>query len=182
MWIGRILFSLFFICFFSSFSRAGHRRLLPGQTAEAWKLKDLNGRERSMDAWKGKVLLINYLDPDESNLNENVIKALQAAVRRGILSVEKCSGLGIIDCASSWKPDSLIRCFAAKKAQKLKQSNTELLMDYGAKVRDLWGFDKDSSNIVILDKNRVCRAVIRGKVPENKIQDIVKLMCMLQKE
>jgi hypothetical protein len=34
--------------------------------------------------------------------------------------------------------------------------------------------------VIVLDKNRVCRAIVRGKIPDDQIADLVKLVIELQ--
>jgi hypothetical protein len=39
-----------------------------GMKAPEWKFPDAGGKDFTMDSWPGKVLQINYVDPDESDL------------------------------------------------------------------------------------------------------------------
>ena len=40
-----------------------------GMEAPKWLFKDSDGKGFTMDDWKGKILQVNYVDPDESDLN-----------------------------------------------------------------------------------------------------------------
>jgi predicted transcriptional regulator len=148
-----------------------------GMPAADWSFPDADGNLFSMDSWKGRVLFINYVDPDESDLNEHLTDAMKAAKNDGRLKEETYKGIGIADCAATWKPDFLIRAIAGRKAEKY---NTVILFDYDAQLRKAWGLQKDTSNIILLDKNRSVAAIVRGKVPQDRVERLVQLAVDLQ--
>ncbi|MGB4291860.1 MAG: YtfJ family protein [Bacteroidales bacterium] len=151
-----------------------------GIKAPNFVLTDAQKKEFSLDSWPGKVLQINYVDPDEQDLNEPFNEAIDKAVdvdKR--ISRDHFKGFGIVDCKSTWKPNSLIRVIAGNKAKKY---DTTILFDYDATLQKLWGLPRDSYSIIILDKNRVCRAIYRGKVPDNEIEKVIQLIIELTKE
>jgi len=148
-----------------------------GSKASDWTFEDSDKKEFSMESWAGRVLMINYVDPDESDLNEHFTETVKKAKDDGRLNSENYKGIGIADCAATWKPDFLIRKIAGKKAKKYK---TVILFDYKAVLRTAWGLKKDTSNIIILDKNRICRAIVKGKVPDDQVATLVQLMVDLQ--
>lgn len=150
-----------------------------GMKASDWTFKDADGTAFTMDSWSGKVLLINYVDPDESDLNEHFTEAMKKAKNDGLLKDDTYKGIGIADCAATWKPNFLIRAIAGDKAKKYK---TVILFDYEGTLRNAWGLKKDSANAVILDKNRVCRAIVRGRVPDDQVASLVQLAIDLQGE
>ena len=149
-----------------------------GMNASDWSYKDSEKKVHTMASWQGKVLLVNYVDPDESDLNEHFTDAMKKAKDEGRLKDTHYKGIGIADCkAAPWKPDWLIRKIAGKKAKKY---NTVILFDYDASLRQAWGLKKDTSNIILLDKDRVCRAIIRGRVPDDQVEKLVQLAVELQ--
>ena len=116
-------------------------RLAVGMKAPEWMFTDADKKEFTMDSWAGKVLQVNYVDPDESELNEPFNEAVNKAVdidKR--ISRDLFKGFGIVDCKSTWKPNGLIRSIAGKKAKKF---GTTILFDYDGKLQSLWG-----SNII----------------------------------
>jgi predicted transcriptional regulator len=153
--------------------------LAVGMKASNWSFKDADGKTFSMDSWTGKVLLVNYVDPDESDLNEHFTEAMKKAKNEGLLKDETYKGIGIADCAATWKPNFLIKAIAGNKAKKYK---TVILFDYDAALRNAWGLKKDTANAILLDKNRICRAIIRGRVPDEKVQSLVQMAIDLQSE
>lgn len=154
-------------------------KLMGGMKASDWSFKDSEGKEFSMASWAGKVLLINYVDPDESDLNDHFTDAMKKAKDQGLLKDETYKGIGIADCKATWKPDVLIRTIAGNKAKKY---NSVILFDYDATLRTAWGLEVDTANAILLDKNRIVRVIVRGKVPESEVAAIVQMAIDLQKE
>jgi predicted transcriptional regulator len=156
------------------------QKLAVGAKAPAWKLTDADKKEFTMDSWAGKVLQINYVDPDESELNEPFNEAVNKATdvdKR--ISRDHFKGMGIVDTKSTWKPNSLIRSIAGKKAKKF---NTTILFDYEGELQNSWGLPKDSYSVVIVDKNRIVRYVHSGKIPESENEKVIQLIIQLTKE
>ncbi|MCK4534245.1 MAG: hypothetical protein KAT81_01865 [Syntrophobacterales bacterium] len=150
-----------------------------GDKASDWSLADADGKLFTMQTWAGKVLLVNYNDPDESDLNEHFTDAMKKAKDDGLLKDATYKGIGIADCKASWKPDALIKIIGGKKAKKY---NTVILFDYDASLRNAWGLEEDSANAILLDKNGVCRAIVRGRVPDDQVAVLVQLAVDLQNE
>ena len=156
-------------------AQAGELKL--DMPASDWSFPDADGNMYTMASWAGKVLVVNYVDPDESDLNEHFTEALKKAREGGRLKEETYKGIGIADCAATWKPDFAIRAIAGRKAKKY---NTVILFDYDAMLRNAWGLAKDTANVVVLDKNRICRAIVKGRVPDELVHKLVKLVADLQ--
>jgi predicted transcriptional regulator len=155
-------------------------KLAVGVKAPDWMFTDADKKEFTMNSWAGKVIQVNYVDPDESELNEPFNEAVNKAVdvdKR--ISRDYFKGFGIVDCKSTWKPNSLIRMIAGKKAKKF---GTTILFDYDATLQKLWGLPKDNYSVAILDKNRVCRAIFFGKIPESENEKMIELILALSKE
>ncbi|HPC99109.1 MAG TPA: YtfJ family protein [Bacteroidales bacterium] len=155
-------------------------KLEVGMKAPDWVFTDADKKEFTMDSWAGKVLQVNYVDPDEQDLNEPFNEAINKAVDKDKrISRDHFKGFGIVDCKSTWKPNSLIRMIAGNKAKKY---DTTILFDYDGKLQNLWGLPKDSYSVIILDKNRVCRAIYKGKIPDSEIEKTIQLIIDLTKE
>jgi predicted transcriptional regulator len=155
-------------------------KLAVGMKAPEWMFTDSEKKEFTMNTWAGKVIQVNYVDPDESELNEPFNEAVNKAVdvdKR--ISRDYFKGFGIVDCKSTWKPNGLIRTIAGNKAKKF---NTTILFDYDAKLQSLWGLPEDNYSVVILDKNRVCRYLAVGKIPAADNEKIIQLILELTKE
>lgn len=177
----KLIFSLLFtsLTAFTLYGQSG-AKLEVGMKAPEWMFKDADKKEFTMNSWAGMVLQVNYVDPDEQDLNEPFNEAIDKAVdvdKR--INRESFKGFGIVDCKSTWKPDFLIRMIAGNKAKKY---DTTILFDYDATLQNLWGLPKDSYSIVILDKNRICRALYKGKVPDAEIEKTIQFIIQLTKE
>jgi len=155
-------------------------KLAVGMKAPDWMFTDADKKEFTMNSWAGKVLQVNYVDPDESELNEPFNEAVNKAIdvdKR--LSRDDFKGFGIVDCKSTWKPNGLIRSIAGKKAKKF---GTTILFDYEGVLQAKWGMPEDNYTIAILDKNRICRALFVGKIPESDNEKIIQQIIALTKE
>jgi predicted transcriptional regulator len=151
-----------------------------GKKAPDWVFTDADKKEFTMNTWPGKVLQINYVDPDESELNEPFNEAVKKATDVDkTLNKEFFKGMGIVDCKSTWKPNGLIRSIAGKKAKKFE---TTILFDYDGVLQKEWGMPADGYTVVIVDKNRIVRAVYVGKIPETDNQKIIDMIIALTKE
>ena len=151
-----------------------------GDKVPEWLLPDAKGLDYSMDTWKGKVLQMNYVDPDEEDLNDHfndeVDKATDIDKR---IDKEYFKGFGIVDTKSTWKPKGIIKMIAKRKEKKY---GTTILFDNEGILHDKWGAPMDSYTIVIADKDRICRAVYAGRVPDDEVEDIIQLIIKLTKE
>jgi predicted transcriptional regulator len=155
-------------------------KLAVGMKAPDWMFTDAQKQEFTMNSWEGKVLQVNYVDPDESELNEPFNEAVNKAVDvEKRINRDQFKGFGVVDCKSTWKPNGLIRTIAGNKAKKF---NTTILFDYDAKLQKLWGMPEDNYSVVILDKNRVCRALYVGKIPETEFEKAIQLIIELSKQ
>ena len=150
-----------------------------GDKASSWKFPDADGKMFSMKSWPGKVLQINYVDPDESDLNDHFNDVMDVAADDGTIKREGYKGFGIVDCEATWKPNFLIRKIAGKKAKKY---DTTILFDVDAILRNQWGLDDDSYSIIIVDKKRIVRYICKGKMPAADVQKVVKLLAKLSRE
>lgn len=176
----KLILSFFLIAASLLSINAQNVNLTVGTKAPDWVFTDSDGNEFSMSSWQGKVLQINYVDPDVSDLNDpanDAIKKAKEVDKR--IDGDKFKGFGIVDTKSTWKPNMLIRTIAGNKAKKF---NTTILFDYKATLQTLWGLPKDSYTMVIIDKNRVCRAIYKGEIPESKFEEVIQLIIELGNE
>jgi len=177
----KLIFTLLFtsLTAISIYGQSG-TKLEVGMKAPEWMFTDADKKQFTMNSWAGKVLQVNYVDPDVSDLNDTFNDAVNKAsdIDKRI-NKDFFKGFGIVDCKSTWKPDFLIRMIAGNKAKKY---NTTILFDYTATLQKLWGLPKDDYTIVILDKNRVCRWLFKGKVPDTEIEKTIQMIIQLTKE
>lgn len=176
----KLFLSLFVltIALISGYGQTG--KLEVGMKAPDWTFTDADGKEFTMNTWPGKVLQINYVDPDVSDLNDpfnDAIKKANDVDKR--ISDDKFKGFGIVDCKSTWKPNGLIRVIAGNKAKKF---DTTILFDYKGTLQTSWGIPKDNYTVIIVDKNRICRAIYKGEVPASEFEKAIQLIIDLGNE
>lgn len=157
----------------------GFSQIKVGEKASPWRFPDSEKKMFSMNSWPGKVLQINYVDPDNSDLNDPFNDVMDVAADDGTINRDGYKGFGIVDCAASWKPNFLIKAIAGKKAKKY---DTTILFDTDAVLRNQWKLDKDSYSIIVVDKKRIVRYICKGKMPDKDIQKVVKLIADLSRE
>jgi predicted transcriptional regulator len=146
-----------------------------GDKAPDFKLKDPTGKDYSLDhpQFKSKVLYIAYVDPDEKDTNNHVEDALKKEKDSGGLDKTRYEGFGIVNLKASMMPNFLI-----KSAIKSKQEKTGalILLDYDYTILNLWGVKNDSSDVVVLDKERICRYVYNGKLPPEELTKMIQII------
>ena len=149
-----------------------------GMPAPEWAFPDAGGDMYTMEDWSGKILQINYVDPDKSEMNEEFNDRVKKAIDvDSLIARDSFKGIGIADCASSWKPDFLIQAIGGKKAKKFE---TTVLFDYSAVLRKSWNLNEDSYNVIILDKDRIVRGLYKGKMTESEMDTALQLIISLQ--
>jgi predicted transcriptional regulator len=146
-----------------------------GDKAPDFKLKDSTGKEYSLDhpQFKGKVLYIAYVDPDEKDTNNHVEDALKKEKDSGGLDKTRYEGFGIVNLKASMMPNFLI-----KSAIKSKQEKTGaiIILDLDYTILNQWGLKNDSSDVVVLDKERICRYVYNGKLPQEELTKMIQII------
>ena len=111
-------------------------------------------------------------------MNERFNNVVKKAIGvDSLIARDSFKGIGIADCASSWKPDFLIRAIGGRKAKKYE---TTVLFDFDAILRKSWDLNEDSYNIIILDKGRIVRGLYKEKMTESEMDEALQLIISLQ--
>lgn len=170
----RILF-LLVTFFFFTVTQAGAQPLRVGDVASDFKLKDAKNKEYSLNSpeFAGRALLIMYVDPDEKDLNVHVEDALMKERDAGNLSATAFRSFGITNLKDTSKPNFLIRQIIKSKQEK---TGAVILLDYDHTLLNLWGLKRDSSDVILLDKNRSCQFIYRGKLPAEEVVKLIGLI------
>jgi uncharacterized protein len=156
-------------------SAAPAAELKVGDKAPGFKLKDSTGKEYSLDhpQFKGKVLYIAYVDPDEKDTNNHVEDALKKEREAGGLDKTRYEGFGIVNLKASGLPNFIIKASIKSKQEK---TGAIILLDYDYAILNLWGMKDDSSDVVVLDKERICRYVHYGKLPPQELARMIGII------
>ena len=144
-----------------------------GDRVPDFKLKDSIGKEYSLDdpRFKGKVLYVAYVDPDEKDTNNHVEDTLKRERDSGGLDKARYEGFGIVNLKASNLPNFIIKASIKSKQEK---TGAVILLDYDYTILNLWGVKNDSSDVVVLDKERVCRYVYNGKLPPEELAKMIQ--------
>jgi uncharacterized protein len=170
----KIVFALFLVLLWIVSSVAA-AELKVGDKAPDFKLKDSTGKEYSLDhpRFKDKVLYIGYVDPDEKDTNNHVEEALKKERDSGGLDKTKYEGFGIANLKATNLPNFIIKMLIKSKQEK---TGAIVLLDYDYTILNQWGLQNDSSDGVILDKERICRYVFNGKLPPEELTKMIQII------
>jgi uncharacterized protein len=168
-WIG--MTALWVLTLFSL--NQGALALELGEVPTKVELKDklggrLDGKGWSSDELQGKINVIFYVDPDESETNNTASEAL----RKENFPEDKFQSWGLINMAATWKPN-----FAISKVLEGKQKEyprTIYVRDYKKTLVQSWKIADDSSNVLAFDKKGKLIFRKDGKLSPEDIQKLIK--------
>ncbi len=144
-----------------------------GDRANDFNLKDSLGKEYTLNSpeLKGRALYFNYSDPGSKDMNKHVDDALKSDP--GLDRKKSYIGLGIANMKASLLPD-----FAIARVIKNKQQETgaTILLDDNYIILTSWGLKNRVSNVVVLDKERICRYIYKGKLPAAEVEKLINII------
>ena len=154
-------------------SAAVAAELKVGDKVPDFKLKDSTGKEYLLASpdFEGSVISIFYVDPDEKDMNVHVEDALLKDT--GLDRKTRYKGLGITNMKATALPNFLIKGIVKSKHEK---TGAIILLDYDYTILNLWGLQNDSSNVVIVDKERICRYIYKGKLPPEEVAKVIEII------
>jgi len=146
-----------------------------GQTLPNITLDEDRGGRVAGGAWSsteltGKVHLLFYVDPDESDTNN----ALSDAVKASEPDRSKFASVAIINMAATWKPNFAIQSVLEGKQEKF--SHTVYAKDMDKHVVKAWNVADDNSDIVLLDKSGKVIFYHEGEVDAEGIKKVIALI------
>ena len=123
-----------------------------GEKAADFILKDSLGKEYTLNSaeFYGRVVYINYSDISSKDMNKHVDDSLKGDP--GIDRKNSYVGFGIANMKASIVPDFII---AGVIKSKQEETGATILLDDNYAILNLWGLKNHSSNVVVLDKNRI---------------------------
>jgi uncharacterized protein len=144
-----------------------------GEKASNFSLRDSQGKIYTFDSveFKGKVLSILYADPDKKDLNNHVEDALLKD--QGLDRNKTYKGFGIANLKASKLPNFIIKSVIKNKQEK---TGAIVLLDDKYTILNLWGLKNHSSDFIVLDKNRICRYIYKGKLPPEEITKAINII------
>jgi len=170
------LFKVFLIAFFMGFSLSlvgWTAELQVGEKAPSFALPDAFGKMYTLDSaeFEKKVMVVFYVDPEKKKWNKHVEKAL--AENKEIDHGNNYIGLYVSNLKASKAPD-----IAIKRAMQNKQENTDalVLLDKNYALVKLWGLKNHSSDVVVLDKSKICRYKYSGQLPPEEVEKVIEII------
>ena len=118
----------------------------------------------------GKVIVLFYVDPDESELNNHVSDALKAEN----YPKEKYGSIGMANMAATWLPNFAINMKLKSKQEKHK--STVYVKDLEKTLVKKWGLSDDNSDVVVFGKDGRVLYSVDGKFTDAQVKEIVKVV------
>ena len=136
---------------------------------------DLGGRLdgtqwSSEELVSGKVIVLFYVDPDESELNNHVSDALKAEN----YPKEKYGSIGMANMAATWLPNFAINMKLKSKQEQYK--STVYVKDLEKTQVKKWGLSDDNSDVVVFGKDGRVLYSVDGKFTDAQVKEIVKVV------
>ncbi len=136
---------------------------------------DLGGRLdgtqwSSEELVSGKVIVLFYVDPDESELNNHVSDALKAEN----YPKEKYGSIGMANMAATWLPNFAINMKLKSKQEQHK--STVYVKDLEKTLVKKWGLSDDNSDVVVFGKDGRVLYSVDGKFTDAQVKEIVKVV------
>jgi len=136
---------------------------------------DLGGRLdgtqwSSEELVSGKVIVLFYVDPDESELNNHVSDALKAEN----YPKEKYGSIGMANMAATWLPNFAINMKLKSKQEQYK--STVYVKDLEKTLVKKWGLRDDNSDVVVFGKDGRVLYSVDGKFTDAQVKEIVKVV------
>ena len=136
---------------------------------------DLGGRLdgtqwSSEELVSGKVIVLFYVDPDESELNNHVSDALKAEN----YPKEKYGSIGMANMAATWLPNFAINMKLKSKQEQYK--STVYVKDLDKTLVKKWGLSDDKSEVVVFGKDGNVIYSVDGIFTDAQVKEIVKVV------
>ena len=117
-----------------------------------------------------KVIVLFYVDPDESELNNHVSDALKAEN----YPKEKYGSIGMANMAATWLPNFAINMKLKSKQEKHKE--TVYVKDLEKTLVKKWGLSDDNSDVIVFGKDGRVLYSVDGKFTDAQVKEIVKVV------
>ena len=118
----------------------------------------------------GKVIVLFYVDPDESELNNHVSDALKAEN----YPKEKYGSIGMANMAATWLPNFAINMKLKSKQEQYK--STVYVKDLEKTLVKKWDLSDDNSDVVVFGKDGRVLYSVDGKFTDAQVKEIVKVV------
>ncbi len=117
-----------------------------------------------------KIIVLFYVDPDESELNNHVSDALKAEN----YPKEKYGSIGMANMDATWLPNFAINIKLKSKQEKHKE--TVYVKDLDKTLVKKWGLSDDNSDVIVFGKDGRVLYSVDGKFTDAQVKEIVKVV------
>lgn len=118
----------------------------------------------------GKVWVLVYADPDESDMNDAATEALKAKD----YSDDVYGSVAVINMSATWKPNFLINTIL--KGKQKKYPDTVYVKDMDKTLVKTWGLADDSNDIVVFDATGKVIFSFDGQLGPEAIKEMTDLI------
>ena len=118
----------------------------------------------------GKVIVLFYVDPDESEFNIHASDALKAEN----YPKEKYGSIGMANMAATWLPNFAINMKLKSKQEQYK--STVYVKDLDKTLVKKWSLSDDNSDVVVFGKDGRVLFSVDGKFTDAQVKEIVKVV------
>ncbi len=141
------------------------RIVLEGERGER-----VTGGTWSSDELRGKVHVLFYADPDESDLNNAASEALSAEN----FDRSQYGSVAVVNMAATWLPNAVIQVKLESKQEDYP--NTTYVRDYQKVLVEEWGLADDSNDVLVFDRDGSVLFSVDGQLSEAQIQTMIGLI------
>ena len=118
----------------------------------------------------GKITILFYVDPDESELNNHVSEALKAKK----FPLDKYGSVAVINMAATWLPNFALNMKLKSKQENYK--NTVYVKDLQKILVNRWGLTDDSSDVMVFSKKGEVLYSVDGKFSDSQVVEIINIV------
>jgi predicted transcriptional regulator len=144
-----------------------------GEKVPNFALKDSSETIYTLDSkeFQGRVISVFYIEPSKKSWNKHVEAALLED--KELDRKNNYLGLYISNLKGSKMPNLIM-----KRVIKNNEENTDslILLDKDYSIIKAWGLNNHSSDIVVLDKEKICRYVYKGKLPPEEVEKLISVI------
>ena len=130
----------------------------------------VTGGDWQSDSLHGKVHLLMYVDPDESELNSEFVDTLDACK----FAHDRFATVAVVNMAATWMPNMAIE--AKLKSKQERYPHAIYVKDFKKVLVQKWALADDNSDVLLFDKSGKLLFRFDGKLDKSKIDEVIRLI------
>lgn len=130
----------------------------------------VDGTPWHSDEISGKVYTLMYVDPDESETNEHVERAL----KKEKFPRDRYGSIAVVNTGATWKPDSMIRMVL--KGKQKDYPDSVYVMDRDKVLVKKWKLADDNYHVLTFDASGRLIYQKAGKLSDTDIRELVQVI------